>query len=80
MPFLMAFEDIEQNSPWFFTELVIDFLFMLDILVNFNSAYYDTNGNLVKDRKTIVISYIRTWFLIDFVASFPFDFIESDDS
>ena len=51
---------------------------MIDILVNFNSAYYDNNGNLVKDRKTIVSNYLKTWFLLDFIASFPFDLIEED--
>ena len=27
------------------------------------------------DRGKIVTSYVRSWFVIDFISSFPFDYI-----
>jgi len=52
--------------------------FFLDILINFNTGFYD-KGLLVMDRKKIFGHYITGWFWIDLVASIPFDFIHDDD-
>ena len=36
-----------------------DLLFMVDVLINFNSAYLDDSAVLVKDHKTIASHYLR---------------------
>ena len=42
-PIRIAFIDL--TTPfWFNVELIIDILFMIDMLFNFNSAYYDDEG------------------------------------
>lgn len=48
-------------------------MFLVDILVIFNSAYYDDDFNLVTSRKTIAQQYLTGWFFIDFFAIIPFD-------
>lgn len=53
---------------------MIDVSFMLDVLVQFNTGFY-RRGNLVNSRKEIVINYIETWFLIDVLASLPYNYI-----
>lgn len=60
--------------------IIVDLLFLVDIMVNFFSAYQMEDGfEQVDDRKTICINYIKGWFLIDIVAIIPFDiFIHSD--
>jgi hypothetical protein len=40
--------------------LACDVLFMLDVLVNFNTAYMDDSAILIKDHKSIAIHYIRS--------------------
>ncbi len=53
----------------------IDFLFFLDILANFNSAYYTELNEIEDDRKIIAFSYIKSWFFIDILAVLPFELI-----
>jgi hypothetical protein len=75
-PLTIAFTDTEKQSifddPLNFT---IDFFFLLDIIVIFNSAYYTENMDLVSDRKKIAKHYLTGWFIIDFLAILPFDII-----
>ena len=53
-------------------ENVQDFVFMFDILVNFNTGSY-IKGKRIMKRKNAIFIYIKTWFLLDFIASFPYD-------
>ncbi|KAF0718990.1 Aste57867_1353 [Aphanomyces stellatus] len=55
-----------------YTDNVIDCIFAVDILLTFRTAYYDTAGNKIKSSKEIARHYIRMWFWIDFVSTFPF--------
>ena len=52
--------------------------FMLDIFVNFNTGFY-TRGNLITARKLIIKNYVSTWFLIDVLASFPYNLLINPD-
>jgi len=54
-------------------EDVINFIFIVDVAVCFLSAFYDEDNVLIKDRKTIALVYLKSWFLIDLVACIPFD-------
>ena len=49
----------------------------MDILVVFNTAYYDDDVDLVDDRKQIAKTYVKGWFTIDLLAIIPFDKIIS---
>ena len=51
---------------------------MMDILVQFNTGYYN-KGNLINNRKEIVMNYCTGWFSIDLVASFPYGWLMSPD-
>ena len=47
---------------------------MIDIIVFFNSSYYDSKTNrYVTSRKQIAKNYLCGWFILDFIAVFPFD-------
>ncbi|MEK6797258.1 MAG: ion transporter [Spirochaetota bacterium] len=54
---------------WLFTVI-----FSLDILVNLNMSF-KKGLTIVSDRKTIVSTYLRSWFILDFLAAFPFPVI-----
>lgn len=47
---------------------------MCDILVNFNTGFYK-KGYLVMKRKEIIKNYVKTWFFLDLLASFPYSWI-----
>ncbi len=46
-------------------------IFGLDIIINFFSAYYDKNDDIIIDKKKIAVRYLKGWFLIDFLGVFP---------
>ena len=52
---------------------VVDGLFFIDIIVIFNSAYFDDNFSLVNDRWKLSLTYMKGWLFIDLIAILPFD-------
>ena len=56
----------------------MDSCFMLDIVVTFNTGFYK-KGYLVMKRKEIIINYIKTWFILDMLASFPYSWVMDND-
>jgi hypothetical protein len=48
-------------------------MFLMDILIIFNTAYYNEDFKLIEDRKNIAKDYLTGWFAIDLVAIVPFD-------
>ena len=54
---------------------MLDVLFFVDIIVNFNSCYYQDDVDLIDDRATITKNYLTGWFLLDLVAIIPIDLI-----
>eukprot|EP00959_Pyramimonas_sp_CCMP1952_P162371 3394914-Pyramimonas_sp.AAC.1 len=51
-----------------------DCIFLLDIVLNFFTGYYD-RGVIVMDQAMVANKYIRSWLWIDLVASVPVDLL-----
>jgi ankyrin repeat protein len=47
-------------------------IFLIDMGINFNRAFYDDHDELIYDRKSIAKNYLRFMFWVDFVGIFPF--------
>lgn len=75
MPLTMAFFETDSEDAWFYLDMILNCLFFTDILITFNSAYYDNCGVLVSDRKTVCFRYLKSWFFIDFFSCVPFNLI-----
>lgn len=73
-PYRIAFESVDTLG-WSITNYTIDFLFLIDIFLNFNTAFYDDDFGIIEDRWTISKQYLTGWFVIDVLAIFPFDLI-----
>lgn len=59
-----------------FIDTIVDIIFGLDILIMFRTSYRDPQSDLkIRDAKQIAINYIKGRFIIDLLASFPFDLI-----
>jgi hypothetical protein len=80
MPFALAFIESQPYDAWFVFDLMIDILFFIDVLVNCNTAYYNSEGKLISSRIRIFCNYLRTWLIIDLIACFPFGYFEDDES
>jgi hypothetical protein len=75
-PIDLAFPNYSQDSLGYKSFLyAIDLIFLIDIFVNFNSAFEDDYLEIIDDRKTICLNYIKLWFFIDFFSIFPFELI-----
>ena len=77
MPYRLAFIDHVWFDTWFWVELTVDALFLMDFLVNLNTAYFNIDGDLVVSRRRIFLMYLRGWMLLDLLAVIPFNLIES---
>ena len=75
IPMQIAFHTyVLEESTWLLPlGLVIDALFLMDIILNFNTAYYsDSEDAYVAVRYRIVVTYLKSWFLTDLISSIPF--------
>ncbi|XP_069815376.1 voltage-gated inwardly rectifying potassium channel KCNH2 isoform X2 [Dendropsophus ebraccatus] len=80
--FLLNDQD-EQNrencgyscNPLSVVDLMVDIMFIIDILINFRTTYVNTNEEVVSHPGKIAIHYFKGWFLIDMVAAIPFDLL-----
>ena len=63
----------EFEDAWTTMNFIVDCCFAIDIIVNFFSASYDLNYNIVEDLKSIAKHYIYGWFFLDLGAIIPFD-------
>jgi len=62
------------SDPSTCVEYAFTAIFVIDILVNFNLAYYDAD-QVVYDRKKIARQYCRKMFWIDLIGVFPFYYV-----
>ena len=58
----------------FHLDIVIDVMFILDIILNFNTGFYQ-KGQLVMKRAAIMKDYLTMWFWIDLISSTPYTWI-----
>ena len=66
-PYSLAF--IENPSVTLISLVTcVDILFTMDIVVIFNSAYYNSEHTLIKTHKEIARKYLSTWFVIDLLS------------
>jgi len=76
-PYSLAFQEESSGAVSFQDivdqEFIVDFFFLVDILFNFFFAFHNSDYEMVDEKKEIAKSYIKGWFLIDFLAIIPFD-------
>ncbi|XP_019673644.2 potassium voltage-gated channel subfamily H member 6 [Felis catus] len=80
--FLLSDQDESQRmdcgytcSPLTVVDLIVDIMFVVDIVINFRTTYVNTNDEVVSHPRRIAIHYFKGWFLIDMVAAIPFDLL-----
>ncbi|XP_034042410.1 potassium voltage-gated channel subfamily H member 7-like [Thalassophryne amazonica] len=62
-------------SPLNVVDLMVDIMFIIDILINFRTTYVNQNEEVVSHPAKIAVHYFKGWFLIDMVAAIPFDLL-----
>ncbi|XP_009325303.1 PREDICTED: potassium voltage-gated channel subfamily H member 4 [Pygoscelis adeliae] len=57
------------------SDIAVEMLFILDIILNFRTTYVSQSGQVVYDPRSICIHYVATWFFVDLIAALPFDLL-----
>uniref|UniRef100_A0A8C7FWM0 Voltage-gated delayed rectifier potassium channel KCNH4 n=1 Tax=Oncorhynchus kisutch TaxID=8019 RepID=A0A8C7FWM0_ONCKI len=57
------------------SDIAVEMLFILDIILNFRTSFVSTSGQVVYEARSICIHYATTWFFVDLVAALPFDLL-----
>ncbi len=63
------------DDPLTVIDLIVDVMFIIDILINFRTTYVNKNDEVVSHPGKIAVHYFKGWFLIDMVAAIPFDLL-----
>ena len=70
VPFIVCFNF--ENLGLAVLDLIVDWLFLADIGLNFHTTYVGKDGEVIDNLKMIRWNYLRTWFFLDLVSSLPF--------
>ncbi|GBG34246.1 Potassium voltage-gated channel protein eag [Hondaea fermentalgiana] len=75
LPYHLAFapNPNDQSETVSTIDGVIDICFIIDLFLNFATAYVDDWGTLITDRREIGRSYLSHWFWVDLPATLPFE-------
>ena len=77
LPYKIAFNDEDTSSV---LDILLDVILFIDIILCFFSAYIDSEENVIKKHKKIIITYLKGWFIIDSVSIFPISYIMGAES
>ncbi|XP_069011611.1 voltage-gated delayed rectifier potassium channel KCNH4 isoform X2 [Embiotoca jacksoni] len=59
----------------FISDIAVELLFIIDIILNFRTTYVSQSGQVVYEARAICIHYATTWFFVDLVAALPIDLL-----
>ncbi|XP_022278697.1 potassium voltage-gated channel subfamily H member 4 isoform X2 [Canis lupus familiaris] len=57
------------------SDIAVEMLFILDIILNFRTTYVSQSGQVVSAPRSIGLHYLATWFFVDLIAALPFDLL-----
>ncbi|XP_063354380.1 potassium voltage-gated channel subfamily H member 8 [Pelmatolapia mariae] len=68
-------EGSASRSPPSVSDILVEILFILDIVLNFRTTFVSTSGQVVYDARSICVHYVTTWLFVDLIAALPFDLL-----
>ena len=77
--FLSNVQTVRNIEEWLFVFVLdrcIDFIFLVDIAINFRSAWETEEGVETYHYKEAAWQYCTTWFLLDLISAMPLDFLD----
>ncbi|GMH37815.1 hypothetical protein BSKO_05688 [Bryopsis sp. KO-2023] len=70
VPFQIGF-DLDAVTG---VEIFVDLVFALDMLFNFFTGF-EKDGNVELDKRKSMVHYLKVWFWLDLVATFPVEYV-----
>ena len=75
-PYRLAFMEDVYFDAWTVFDLILNFLFCIDIIINFFTCDELPDGTIEDRQSQIAIRYLKKWFLIDLISSLPFNLLD----
>lgn len=79
VPYKLAFDTIdydhaEEEKYTKIINYIVNIAFAIDLVLNFFTTTYNENTQEhANTHKKIAINYLTSWFIVDFVATFPIE-------
>ncbi|XP_063239033.1 potassium voltage-gated channel subfamily H member 8 [Bacillus rossius redtenbacheri] len=77
VPYNASFVNLDR--PSMVSDVVVEALFIVDIILNFRTTYVSRKGEVVSNSRSIALNYLKSWFLVDLLAALPFDLLYASD-
>ncbi|XP_055707350.1 potassium voltage-gated channel subfamily H member 8 isoform X2 [Phlebotomus papatasi] len=77
VPYNAAF--VKTDRMTMASDVIVEALFIVDIILNFRTTYVSRKGEVVSDSKAIALNYLKGWFVVDLLAALPFDHLYASD-
>ncbi|XP_058478312.1 potassium voltage-gated channel subfamily H member 8-like isoform X2 [Solea solea] len=83
VPYNVCFTTVEvreegssvARNPPSVSDILVEILFIIDIVLNFRTTYVSTSGQVVYDARSICVHYVTSWLFVDLIAALPFDLL-----
>lgn len=79
-PFMINFYKNETSPDYQTFEQIMAVQFMIDIIINFVTGYIDEQKRVITNLRMIWWNYLTSWFLLDLLSAFPFNWVSNDGS
>lgn len=73
MPLSIGWDEL--NKDFFVMNLMVDFIFLADVVKNFCTGIVDENDAVIMDKRVVRRNYLLGFFTSDFCSSIPLDLI-----
>ncbi|XP_069673245.1 voltage-gated delayed rectifier potassium channel KCNH8 isoform X2 [Periplaneta americana] len=70
---------VNTDRPSMVSDVVVEALFIIDIILNFRTTYVNRKGEVVSNSRSIALNYLKSWFIVDLLAALPFDLLYASD-
>ena len=76
--FELVITELNKSTLYRTISFTGDFLFLIDILVQFRTTYFSVEGEEVREWRKIAKRYIKGMFFIDLIATIPWSVVDQD--
>ncbi|PVD26093.1 hypothetical protein C0Q70_13761 [Pomacea canaliculata] len=73
VPYNAAFKIKNDNMSLLVLDSMVDFVFFIDIVLNFHTTFVGLSGEVISDPHIIRTNYLKSWFVIDMLSCLPYD-------
>ena len=70
VPYAVSFDEyiVNEGTFWLLGSIIVNSIYLLDLILEFLTAHYNEDMEIIVDKTIIAKHYIKTWFLIDLIG------------